>query len=153
MGAGTIKTTKEVLFQLNTQKPRGPAIPCLGSDPEKIRIHSDPCTLFSGQLDWQWPRTRTVAGQNLGFLCPVKPNKKILRQSLKEIRRWLLFSSQQRGEHSRIMPQGLCLPPPAHEEPRGLYKGMAHSQVSVMRNKVGRIYISSLCNFSKTVLD
>ena len=76
MGAGTIKTTKEVLFQLNTQKPRGPAIPFPGSDPEKIRIHSDPCTLFSGQLDWQWPRTRTVAGQNLGFLCPVKPNKK-----------------------------------------------------------------------------
>ena len=76
MGAGTIKTSKEVLFQLNTQKPHGPAIPCLGSDPEKIRIHSDPCTLFSGQLDWQWPRTRIVAGQNLGFICPVKPNKK-----------------------------------------------------------------------------
>ena len=76
MGAGTIKTSKEVLFQLNTQKSCGPAIPCPGSDPEKIRIHSDPCTLFSGQLDWQWPRTRIVVGQNLGFLCPVKPNKK-----------------------------------------------------------------------------
>ena len=33
------------------------------------------------------------------------------------------------------MPQGLCPPPPSHEESRGLYKGMAHSQVSVMRNK------------------
>ena len=76
MGAGNIKTSKEVLFQLNTQKSCGPAIPCPGSDPEKIRIHSDPCTLFSGQLDWQWPRTRIVVGQNLGFLRPVKPNKK-----------------------------------------------------------------------------
>ena len=58
---------------------------------------------------------------------------------MKEIQRWLLFSSQQRGEHSRVMPQGLCPPSPADEESRGLYKGMAHSQVSVMRNKVGRI--------------
>ena len=140
MGTGTIKTSKEVLFQLNTRKPHGPTIPCLGSDPEKIRIHSDSCTLFSGQLDWQWPRTRTVAGQNPGFLCPVKRNRKYGDKSLKKIRRWLLFSSQQRGEHSRIMPQGLStLPPPTYEESRGLYKGKAHSQVSVMRNKVSRI--------------
>ena len=26
-------------------EPYGPTIPCLGSDPEKIRIHRDPCTL------------------------------------------------------------------------------------------------------------
>ena len=122
MGAGTIKTSKEVPYQLNIQKPHVPIILCLGSDPEKIRIHSDPCTLFSGQLDWQWPRTRTVAGQNLGFLYPVKPNKKILRQSLKEIRRWLLFSSQQRGEHSRVMPQGLStLPSPTPMRNLGAY--------------------------------
>ena len=108
MGTGTIKTSKEVLFQLNTRKPHGPTIPCLGSDPEKIGIHSDPCTLSSGQLDWQWPRTRIVAGQNSGFLWPVKPNKKYRDKRLKEIWRWFLFSSQQRREHSRVMPQRLC---------------------------------------------
>ena len=108
MGAGTIKTSKEVLFQLNIQKPHGLTIPCLGSDPEKIGIHSDPCTLSSGQLDWQWPRTGVVAGQNPGFLCPVKRNRKYGDKSLKKIRRWLLFSSQQRREHSRVMPQRLC---------------------------------------------
>ena len=41
MGTGTIKTSKKVLLQQNIQKPNGPTIPCLGSDPEKIRIHSD----------------------------------------------------------------------------------------------------------------
>ena len=35
MGAGTIKTSKEVLYQLNIQKAHGPTIPRLGSDPEK----------------------------------------------------------------------------------------------------------------------
>lgn len=30
-----------------------------------------------------------VAGQNLGVLCPPKPNKKIRRQSLEEVERWL----------------------------------------------------------------
>ena len=76
MGAGTIKTSKEVPYQINAQKAHGPTTPRLGSDPEKTGIHSDPCALLSGQLDWQWPRTGVVAGQNPGFLCPVKPNRK-----------------------------------------------------------------------------
>ena len=30
-----------------------------------------------------------VAGQNIGILCPLKPNKKIQRQSLEGVERWL----------------------------------------------------------------
>ena len=45
MGAGTIKSSKEVPYKLNIQKPCGPTIPHLALDPEKIRIHNDLCTL------------------------------------------------------------------------------------------------------------
>ena len=44
MGAGTIKTGKQVLYKLNIQKPHGPTIPHLDVDPKKIRIHNDPRT-------------------------------------------------------------------------------------------------------------
>ena len=76
MGAGTIKTSKEVLYQLNIQKAHGPTIPRLGSDPEKNQnsqwpVH--PCFQGSSTDNGQ---TRIAAGQNLCFLCPVKPNKK-----------------------------------------------------------------------------
>ena len=46
MGTGTIKTSKQVLYKLNIQKPHGPTIPRLDVDPKKIRIHNDLCTLL-----------------------------------------------------------------------------------------------------------
>ena len=44
-----------------------------------------------------------VASQNLGFLCPLKPNKKI-QTEFEGNRKVALILSQQRGEHSRLMP-------------------------------------------------
>ena len=43
-----------------------------------------------------------------------------------------LILSQQRGAHSRLVPQELG---PLHEESRGLYKMRPRGQESVMRNK------------------
>ena len=64
-------------------------------------------------------------------------------------RKVALILSQQRGEHSRFMPQKLC---PLLEKSRGLYKMRAYSQESVMRNKGVRILISFSCIVSKTVV-
>ena len=59
----------------------------------------------------------------------------------------LLIPSWQRGEHSTLMPQKLCL---LHEKSRGLYKVRACSQALVIRNK--GIWISSFCIVSKTLI-
>ena len=50
----------------------------------------------------------SVAGQNLGFLCPLKPNKKNMETEFGGNRKVVLVLSQQRGEHRRLMPQKLC---------------------------------------------
>ena len=64
---------------LSTKHPESswPNNPTSGLRPrEKSEFTVTRAPLFSRQLDWQRPRTRIVAGQNLGFLCPVKPNRK-----------------------------------------------------------------------------
>ena len=53
------------------------------------------CPQFWGVGSPQWPLawSRANDGQNLGLLCPLKLKKKIQRQSLEGIERWLSFSA------------------------------------------------------------
>ena len=54
--------------------------------------------------------TPTVAGQNLGFLRPLKLNKKYGDRVWKAQVAWIL--SRLRWDHSRLTSQELCPPPP-----------------------------------------
>ena len=68
MGAGTIKNSKEVPYQINIQKPYGPTIPGLGLDPERNQNSQwpmHPCFQGSSTDNGQM---RILAGQKLCFL-------------------------------------------------------------------------------------
>ena len=80
---------------------------------------------------------------------PTKAKRKVKRQRLEEIERWLLFSAGGRGEHSRVTPQDLC--PHLHGKSRGFYK--AGIQESAMRTEADRILIPSSCIVSKAVIN
>ena len=70
---------------------------------------------------WYW--VGTVAGQNPGFLCPPKPNKKY--GEFGGDRKVALILNQWRGQHSRLMPQKLC--PPSHEEVKVIHSVLSSS--------------------------
>ena len=89
-------------------------------------------------------QTRIAAGQNLGFLCPVKPNKKY-RERVGREDEGSFYSQASRDGNTVGSCLKHCALHPAYEESRGLYKARAHSQESVMRNKGDRILISSSC--------
>jgi hypothetical protein len=96
-------------------------------------------------------QTRIAAGQNLGFLCPVKPNKKY-RVRVGRKYEGSFYSQASRDGNTVGSCLKHCALHPAYEESRGLYKARAHSQESVMRNKGYTILISSSCIFSKMVI-
>ena len=59
--------SKEVPYQLNTQKPQDPTIPCLCSDTEKIRIHSDPCILVFRAARLTMAKLELLLAKTLAF--------------------------------------------------------------------------------------
>ena len=98
-----------------------------------------------------WCRKACCQAKSWPSLC-AEAKWKIWRQSLEEIERWLLFSASREGNTVGSCLKN-CAPCPLHEESRGLYKARAPSQESVLRNKGGRILISSTFIVSKTVID
>ena len=60
------------------------------------------------------PLTCSSYQQNLAFLCPLMPNKKI-QAEFRGNRKMALIFSQLRGEHSRLVSEELCFTPRGNE--------------------------------------
>lgn len=97
-----------------------------------------------------------VAVPYLGFLCPLKPNKKIMETEFGGKKKVVLILSRQRRNmqqaRASTAPTSPFTPHPYHEESGGLYKMRAHSQGEGMRKKVVRTLSSSLVLFQNKMI-